>query len=802
MKDINDDLRSEISHGMVPDGAGDVVSRRIKNRIIVKDVRETKPTADSRNTDDIGWNDWEDMKSDDTDPQGHRYANLTSDSDSAKAHGNDLIIEPIFNRNKRKAIITIKYLDNAPFISEIIITSAKQRCDLAESVAKKFGADKKQILTELDRLAAAHVETIKRELNDNNATEEANVVAQESESENINNGSIGAQARYFVENGRTFRRYLDREGEVKAQPIANFAATIVAELTLDDGVERSKEFEIEGILDFGEVLPRITVQATEFSKLDWITEKWGTRAIVEAGRFVKEHLRCAIQVLSTCVKQMHIHTNTGWHSLEDGQRVYLHGGGAIGTDGPLADIEVALPPALANFKLPTLGTREENVHAVRTSLRLLNGLAPDAIVFPVFAGVYRAVLGPSDVSINLCGPTGVFKSEVASIGQCHFGSGFDARHLPTSWSSTPNSIEMLQFVAKDALIVIDDFAPGGSFSDIARFHRDAERIFRAQGNNSGRQRLFSDGRLRPCKPPRGSTMSTGEDLPLGQSVRARIITVEVSPNSIDKQRLTESQSDASKGRYALAMAAYIQWLASRIVDIQKSFRRNVESLRDRILRAGHHARMPEAVAQLIIGLQTFLQFAVDIRAIDEQESSVIWHRGLMALVTVGRAQRSFLEGQEPVQRFLSIIRAAIAAGNAHLAEAPNGGHPDNAEGYGWRLRTLSNGDTIWDPMGDRVGWIVGNDLLLEPNAAFTVAQRIAHTQGQPISISQQVLHKRLFEKGVLFDTEKNRGYKTRRWINGIRTPVLALRLAVLGAMPTGQSGSESAVDSTTLTTDD
>jgi hypothetical protein len=32
--------------------------------------------------------------------------------------------------------------------------------------------------------------------------------------------------------------------------------------------------------------------------------------------------------------------------------------------------------------------------------------------------------------------------------------------LPAAWSSTGNALEVLAFHAKDALLVIDDFAPG------------------------------------------------------------------------------------------------------------------------------------------------------------------------------------------------------------------------------------------------------------------------------------------------------------------------------------------------------
>src|SRR5207253_3091619 len=106
-------------------------------------------------------------------------------------------------------------------------------------------------------------------------------------------------------------------------------------------------------------------------------------------------------------------------------------------------------------------------------------------VFPMYAAVWRAPLGACDFSLHLVGETGQFKTELAALGQHHWGAGMDARHLPGAWSSTGTALEALAFHAKDAAIVVDDFAPTGTQSDTARFHRDADRLLRAQGNRAG-----------------------------------------------------------------------------------------------------------------------------------------------------------------------------------------------------------------------------------------------------------------------------------------------------------------------------
>src|SRR5260370_42080221 len=109
-------------------------------------------------------------------------------------------------------------------------------------------------------------------------------------------------------------------------------------------------------------------------------------------------------------------------------------------------------------------------------------------------------------------------------------------HLPGAWSSTGNALEALAFQAKDTLFVIDDFAPQGSGTDVSRYHAAADRVFRAAGNHSGRGRLDSTAKLREPKPPRGLILSTGEDIPRGHSVRARLWILEVSKGAIDPTR--------------------------------------------------------------------------------------------------------------------------------------------------------------------------------------------------------------------------------------------------------------------------
>ena len=78
--------------------------------------------------------------------------------------------------------------------------------------------------------------------------------------------------------------------------------------------------------------------------------------------------------------------------------------------------------------------------------------------------------------------------EAADLG------GINGSGLPANFTATANALEGMAFAAKDALLVVDDFAPTGRQSDTC-LQGIAERLFRAAGNQQGRSRLAASGRV-------------------------------------------------------------------------------------------------------------------------------------------------------------------------------------------------------------------------------------------------------------------------------------------------------------------
>jgi hypothetical protein len=555
--------------------------------------------------------------------------------------------------------------------------------------------------------------------------------------------------------------------------LTNFSARIVGDVVEDDAQETRRVFELEAELE-GKVT-RFSVEAASFGSLSWVPAQLGPRAIVMPGFGLKDHARAAIQYSSQGIAEHIRYTHTGWRPLEGGW-AYLHAGGAIGATGPVHGVEVVLPEVLSAMQLPAPASLDDQARAIRASLDLLE-LAQDRITMPSLASVYRACLVECDYSIHLAGPTGAGKSELAALVQQHYGAGFDARNLPASWSGTDNALEALAFTARHAVFVIDDFTPAGSQADVNRLHGKADRVLRGQGNRSGRQRMRADTTLRPVKRPRGLIVSTGEDIPRGQSLRARLLVLELGPGDLDFKLLSQAQADAAAGLYAKAMAGYIAWVAPRYEQVRADLRSRVIQLRAEMARRAPHRRTSEIAANLQFGLELFLDYALEAGAISQAQHQELRARCGAALDEVIGAQARHQQASDPARRFCELLSSAISAGHAHLAH-PNGTQPDTPEAWGWRKHRIGTGaftEYEWLPQGKRVGWIDGDDVYLDTLAACEAAYSLGQRSGDPLTITPTTLRKRLHEQGLLKSTHPKRETLTiRRQLEGKRREVINL----------------------------
>jgi hypothetical protein len=520
--------------------------------------------------------------------------------------------------------------------------------------------------------------------------------------------------------------------------LTNFPARFTADITEDDGVTSQHAYQIEARIS-GRTRC-VTVSASDLTSSNWPLEKLGGRAVLlQPGPTNRDRVRIALQLISTDMEERTVFTHTGWRKV-DHEWLYLHAGGAISAQGFRDDISVSLPTDLEKFRLPAPPTGAQRVAVVRASLRFLD-VAPRRITVPAYAGIWRAVWGNPGFSQFFAGPTGTYKSSCASLCQAHFGAAFDWEHLPGSWRCTANATAELQFKLKDTLFTVDDFVPKGSLSDVQRAHLDADKVLRGAANNAARGRLGRDSLLKESKPPRCFTLSTGEDIPRGQSLQARLWITDFTEGDVDFKRLKLCADDASRGLFSAAMSAYVQWAAAHRNSIEKDLRRCVQVFREAAARHGQHAKTPQMVAELAAGLKYFLLFAKECGVLTQEEAKTLFKESWQALIEGGKIQTRGLADEEPAQRFVGLISSALVnARDAHLGKADSGKVDDEAKGR-------------------CIGWSSGDSVLLDPDNAYAVANELAKAQGEALSVDKRTMWKRLRQQGFLSCWEKD-GHNT------------------------------------------
>lgn len=509
--------------------------------------------------------------------------------------------------------------------------------------------------------------------------------------------------------------------------LCNFTAEIRDEILYDDGVEKRRVFGIAGAQK-DQRLPKTEVEAVEFAALNWVTRDWGARAVINAGHGTRDHVRAAIQSLSKPISKT-IYKHTGWREV-DGKHVFLYNGGAIGAEGISVDLEAPLN----KVHFPPLRNLQE---AIRHSLSLLD-LGPLSVMVPLLGATYLAPLASiidPDFTVFLIGQTGSFKSELLALAQQHFGAGFNRKSLPSNWSATENSIEMRASLMKDVICVIDDYAPQPSQNAQKELERKAERILRGIGNRSARGRLRSDLTQRPERVPRGLIMSSGEDLPPGQSIRARMAIVQVDKAHIDIAKLTKLQEGSRL--FSEAMRGFIEYVAEDYEYVKREKASMLAEARNRFLMVDAHARQADILGALYLGMDLFLGFAAANNVITEEDCKVRLGQAETALKDLASEQNCHQRDSDTAERFKDVLSSLIEQGKIGFKSVN------------------SEGEDLWHPGAEDAGWYDDDFFYMKALTARQLVVGALRDAGEFWPHSGQATHKALARKGYIAKPDKD-----------------------------------------------
>jgi hypothetical protein len=585
--------------------------------------------------------------------------------------------------------------------------------------------------------------------------------------------------QYVMHDGCTWKKGTDKHGLSTELKIAHFTAEIVADVHEDDGgIEQYRRFDIEG--QAGGSKRSFTLPLDEYLRGAWPQKYLGCAAVIEAHQ--TPHLLAAIPQLSHPRRAVR-YRDIGWRFL-NGKWVYLDADGAIGSEGRVKGIEMALSAWTANYRLRLARNAEEREAAVKASLGLLD-VASVRVGHTLLATAARAPLPrAADFVTWLAGDSGRKKSELSALAQQHFGAHMDRNHLPAHWrTDTANALGEKLFLVKHGVLVVDDFPVAVSGRQAEEMCAKLSRVIAAVGEGAGRGRMSRQLELQSERPPYAMLLSNGEDLPRQFSQRARIWVVEVEENEVELDLLTVMQAHGASGLLSVAMAEYIRWLALDLPGRMQAFEERVKKIQGELAIKGH-ARMPHIVAELEASEEFYLSFGVESDVIHADAKTQILKECRKALFAAAKGNRVDSASHGPAARFVALLRSALLSGRAHLVRDYDGVMPalDQPGSLGWRHEESRSGGDSWRPGGERIGYVDGSDIYLDLKLALPVVRRLGRESGDDFEISEIVLRKRLHEAHLLMTTDINTAretYTVRHTVLGHQLPLLHFSIKTL-----------------------
>lgn len=570
----------------------------------------------------------------------------------------------------------------------------------------------------------------------------------------------------------------DRERAVR-HTIATFSA-VLEEVVLDvDGpdVKPHPSLYALSVVRGARAPYRVEVPADEWARAEWPERYIPSPGVGPGGRATREHLRAAIESLSSPVAQYR-YRFVGW-GRHEGRPVYLHAGGAVDAQGDVQGLRaepsvarcsrVVLPP-LAGFD----AARDVG------ALVYLFGHEPASVVVTLIGFAFRAAMGGARSSVHVTGRTSLGKSVLIGVISQFFGVSFSGRNPLLSWrgrnASAQGILETLACV-RDAFIQVDDLQR--TPESVAK----ATIVFPAHFEGAAQIRGRRNGGSLSGTPSSGVIGSSGETLPDEPSVRNRVYLLDLGEHPSPRLDVGEycAKARGDRGELARAMSRFIQWWAPKY-DEQQPHLIQQEREAAETWGLGVDARAAEVLGAPALGLDTLFGFLHDL-GVDPQELASMRERARTALRVASEVHVAHVEEEVGWKRFLELVREAFLSGKAHCIHARRIGRslvfgpPPSPMLWGWRTRRthttssdsqderesrsvtyVEQGPTIAYTHADKPG-----QVLISPGPALRMAILLARDTARPLHLDVSALAREFVAAGVLTSVSRGRAVGRCKW---------------------------------------
>ncbi len=509
--------------------------------------------------------------------------------------------------------------------------------------------------------------------------------------------------------------------------IANGTLLLDRVIEYDNGEESKKVLELTAVYG-GKYAEQLKIPAEQLTPANFAAKLPVAFRPARKGRAVASIVD-SIKAQALIVGEETVYSHTGWIEL-DGKPVFLHAGGAVGTT---EQFKVELAERLSGYRFS-----DENHPDKWEVFKKLANLAPKRIMYPLIA---FAALSPLNYFLSqegiepaflmfLYGKTGIGKSTLTALLLSLFGR-FGYRTMPNSFKDTANALEAKGQALADVLTVIDDYHPTASRNDEKEMSGMFQSLCRSYGDRTGRTRLDSDSTLRKSYIVKGNALITGEDMPdIGESGLARLFLIELEPNDIDINLVSEVQALAD--RLSECMRDFISWIADNSRSLSNELKKHFYEYRNQAATTGHR-RTAEQIAHLMVSVKTGAAFLSTQGVVSKEEANKIISEAWNILIELGEEQTKSIKNNDPCVIFLTTLKSLLD--RQIIVFSTN------------RDFTLS---------GRNIGYHLDGHYYVKFDPCYkAVNQELFQTDGGRLPVDKRTLKRRLLEAGYIVPYRPN-----------------------------------------------
>lgn len=542
------------------------------------------------------------------------------------------------------------------------------------------------------------------------------------------------------------------------------------------------------------------VAADDFASSKWL-ERLDFAVDYAATNNGRAEVARAITQVSVGYKARTMYRGTGWRrrTAQDGTTswAYVHAGGIITKDGN-EHAPVALDAPLNRVLLPPPTTNADDIREAFTAIETMVDQVPSRVVIPLLGFMMRSVIGHNPMITILVGVPGTLKSSLSAWAMSFFGETWHYKNPCTSLAGngdTTNATRIGTSRMKDCVWWADDAAPDKGVGYAQRALKENARLL---SERTGRARSSRDGSdVTPGVRPNASGLFTSEFAPEAGSGQQRTFPLPLRAGDISVDLMKEQSTGTPRFQRTLLMSSFIHWLAKNDPQLIRE-RSDLDSaaelhrLKQHYLTRGNPDERPgAAITQMWAGFKLFLEFLLDVGALDDAEAQH-WMEKLDE--SLFEAWQATVDPDIPTStggRVREMLQHALLSGIGYVGDVGDGGAPvfPLAARLGWRRLGGVTSDRV-EARGTLLGWInpdgdSGPELYVMPTAMTQVLSQTRSALDITIDLDEATAKRALYDEGILeTDTPRANGSivmtKTRKISAiGSRQRVLVIPLAKL-----------------------